>query len=272
MDRRRYLSAPFFVWFLGFVVGPIGFIAATSVARRTSLGQVEPDFNFESYAQLFDPLYLEVLWRTLGFASATTAFSLLFAYPVAFYVSRLPPARRPLVLALVLIPLWTNFLVRLLATMDVLRMRPFGWDGIYTAPGVVFAMAYCYLPLAILPIYASLSKIESSLLEAARDLGASKLQVFLRVLWPISKPGVLTAFAIVFIPSFGEYLTPTLVGGGRFLLLGNFLQAQFVSARNWPLGSAAIVLLVMLTLALLFAAQSPSGIATGGESRKGART
>jgi len=135
--------------------------------------------------------------------------------------------------------------------MDVLRMKPFGWDGIYTAPGVVFAMGYCYLPLAVLPIYSSLAKIEKSVLEAALDLGASKLQVFRRVLWPLSKPGVLTAFVIVFIPSFGEYLTPTLVGGGRFMLLGNFLQNQFVTARNWPLGSAAIVLLVVLTLGLL---------------------
>ncbi len=254
MDRSkrfRLLNLPFPLWFFCFIAGPFLFILITSFSRRTPLGGVEHVFSFDAYLELFNRLYGEIFLRTLLFAAITAAISILFAYPVAFYISRLAQRYRLWVLSLILIPLWTNFLVRILATMDVLRAKPLGIEWIYTAHGIVFALVYSYLPFAILPIYSSVSKIEQSLIDAAKDLGASNFQIFKKVIWPLSKPGVATAGILVFIPCFGEYLTPELVGGARYFLIGTFLQNQFVSARNWPMGSAAIVLLLSMTLGLM---------------------
>jgi spermidine/putrescine transport system permease protein len=256
MDRQSRLSwliIPFVAWFLFFVLGPIGILFQTSVARRTELGTVETAFQFASYAQLLNPVYFEILLRTVAYSAANTCLTLALAFPMAFFLTRLQPKARTWVLMLVLIPFWTSFLVRVLSYVDVLRMHIFGIDLLYTSPGVLGALSYNYLPFAILPLYSCLEKIDNSILEAAKDLGASRLQVLTRVLLPLAKPGLTSAALFVFIPNLGEYLIPELVGGGKKYLVGKFLQNQFVGdARNWPLGSAAIMVLVLTTLVLLY--------------------
>jgi spermidine/putrescine transport system permease protein len=250
MDRR-YLILPFLAIFAFFTLGPLAVIVAMSFARRGALGEIEPAFVLDAYITLFDPLYAKIGLLTLGFGLLTTLLTLPPAYLLALYVSRLKPGRRIWVLTLVLIPFWTSFVIRILAFMDVLRLRPFGMEWTYTPKGILATMVYNYLPLAVLPLYSAMEKIDNSLFEAARDLGASKRQIFLRVLWPLTSRATATAALFVFGPSICEFLIPDIVGGGHYFLLGNFLQNQFLTARNWPLGAAAIVIVILITLGLL---------------------
>jgi spermidine/putrescine transport system permease protein len=150
-----------------------------------------------------------------------------------------------------LVPFWTNYLIRLLAFMDVLRLAPFGFEWTFTFHGILAALLYNYLPFAVLPLYSALEKVPSSLIEAAQDLGASRRRILISVLWPLTKNAVFATALLVFIPALGEFLIPELVGGGRSYMLGTFLQQQFLTFRNWPLGAAAIVFLLLLSLLAL---------------------
>ena len=244
---RSFLIIPFLVVFGALTLGPTLILVITSFFTRTPLGGIEQTLTLESYKTLFDPLYLKVLGSTLGLAFLNTFFCLIFAFPMAFYLSRLNARRRNVWLVFILIPFWTSFLVRILAFMEVLRLDIWGFDIMYSQVAIVGCLVYNYLPFAILPLFSTLEKIPNSLFEAARDLGANRWQVFSRVLWPLSRSGIMTASLLVFIPSMGEFLIPEIVGGGRTFLLGTFLQNQFLSARNWPLGAAAITLLLVLT-------------------------
>lgn len=258
MDRRRrsqILILPFTAWFFLLMVAPFTLILATSFFHRGEFGVTEPAFELTAYKQLLDPIYIEIMVRTLWLALGNTALTLLLAYPFAFYISRLPRNKALLMLTLVMIPFWTNFLIRVLAFLDVLRLRPFGIELTYTTGGMLFAMAYNYLPFAILPLYSAMEKVENSVLEAAYDLGASRLKILFRVLLPLTKQGIISAGVLVFIPSLGEFLIPEIVGGGKRFLLGTFLHHQFLVARNWPVGAAAITLLILLAVAILLVAR-----------------
>jgi len=254
MDRKyqhSFLILPFLLWFFFLILGPFCLIILTSFFTRDEFGQVQNIFSLMSYKQLLDPLYFDVFLRTLLLAASSTLLCLFIAYPFAFYLSRLPKHVANRWIALIMIPFWTNFLLRILAFMDVLRFEPFGITLVYTNAGVLLAMLYNYLPFALLPLYSTLEKVDSSILEAAFDLGASKRQIFLKVLWPITRSGVYAAGLLVFIPSLGEFLIPAIVGGGKNFFLGTFLEHQFLTSHNWPLGSAAIVFLVLLACTLL---------------------
>ena len=254
MDRRILLIAPYFLWFTFLVLAPFSLIVATSFALRDEYGGVHFGLHLDAYRQLADPLYLEVLGRTILLALAHSVITLLAAYPLAFFLSRLDRASAGTYLTLLLIPFWTNYLIRLLAFMDVLRWKPFGLQWTFTAKGMLAAMLYNYLPFAILPLYTALEKIPSSLIEAAQDLGASKRKIFAEVLWPLTRKPVTITFLMVFIPALGEFLIPELVGGGQSFYLGTFLQQQFLVTRNWPLGSAAITALLLLSVCVLLLA------------------
>lgn len=251
MDRRFVLSAPYLLWLFALVIAPFSLIFATSVGVRDAHEIVRPGFQADAYITLFDPLYLQVLGRTLLFAGTHTFITICASYPVAFFLSRLDRREAGLYITLLLVPFWTNFLIRLLAFMDVLRLEPFGLQWTFTFKGMVAAMVYNTLPFAILPLYAALEKVPGSLLEAAQDLGASKRRVFLEVLWPLTRSAVFATALLVFIPALGEYLTPELVGGGQSFYLGTFLQQQFLVSRNWPLGAAAISILIGLSVILV---------------------
>jgi spermidine/putrescine transport system permease protein len=256
------LSLPFLAWLFLCLLGPLFFIFATSFASRGLYGDVVWEFSLEAYKDLVNPVYLKIVLRTLGFALANTVLVLLLAYPFAFYVTRLQGRWRMFWLLVILIPSWTNFLIRIHAISDFLRMKPFFLDWMYRPHGILFTMVYEYLPLGVLPLYAALSKIDNSLIEAARDLGARGRDIFLKVLLPLTKSGVFAAAVFVFIPSLGEYLIPDLIGGGRYFVLGNFLDSQFMKTRNWPLGSAFLSVILLVTfVVVLFSGDEKDEIA-----------
>jgi spermidine/putrescine transport system permease protein len=242
---------PFFVWAAVFLVFPLLMLVRISFATRSPLGEILWDWSGTAYQQLLEPVYSKVFLTTLGFASGNAILCLFLGFPLAFAISRLDPKLRIWAMALLLVPFWTSFLVRLLALMTVLRWQPFGLDLLYQPSGILVAMVYNYLPFAVLPLYAALEKIDKATLEAAQDLGASGFQTLIRVVIPMSQSGIKLALLFVFIPSLGEFLIPELIGGGRHFLIGNFLQNQFLTARNWPLGAAVISLLALLTIAAL---------------------
>jgi spermidine/putrescine transport system permease protein len=227
------------------VLGPVSYLLVLSTASRTEFGGVNWNFSFQAYREIFDPIYLKVLGRTLLLSLSATAITLALAYPFALFLSRLDRSQAAYWLILLLVPFWTNFLVRTLAFMDVIRLSSFGIALEFSLVSVLLTMVYNYLPFAVLPIYNSLEKIPDSIFEAAQDLGANSLTTFTQVIWPLSKSGVMIAAVLVFVPTLGEFLIPEIVGGGRSFFLGSLLQQQFLVARNWPLGAALLVLLVL---------------------------
>ncbi len=255
------LLAPGGLWLLMFFLIPLLFMLAYSFMPRGIYGGVSPGFTLEHYARFFDPLYLDVLQRTFLWATGCTILCLLLGYPVAYVIARSGPWRN-LLLFLVILPFWTSFLVRTFAL--IFLMRDTGLVNgllvsvglidqpltlLYTPFAVVVGMVYGFLPFMILPIYASLEKLDRSLLEAAEVLGARPLARFLSVTLPLSLPGVVAGCLLVFVPALGSFLTPDLLGGARQLMIGNLVQNQFTAARNWPFGSAVSFVVMALVLA-----------------------
>ncbi len=266
-DRARAwaLLAPGTLWLVAFFVAPILIMAEYSVMERGTYGGVEPGFTLESYGRFFDPLYLRILARTFGLAALTTAICLVVGYPLAYAIAG---ARRwkYALLFLVVLPFWTSFLVRTYAIMFLLRdsglvnsaLMAIGLIEspitlLYTPGAVLAGLVYGYLPFMVLPVYASLEKLDPALLEAAESLGARPAARFLRVTLPLSLPGVVAGCLLVFIPSLGAFLTPDLLGGAKQVMIGNLVQQQFGAARDWPFGAAASFVLMAVVLASVYA-------------------
>ena len=220
-----------------------------------------------NYRQTFDPLYMQIYWRSLWMAVVTTVLCLLISYPVAYYIAVVAPARRKnLLLALVVIPFWTSFLIRTYAWMLVLRTEGLVntlllGTGLIDAPlnllynemAVMIGLVYGELPFMILPLYASLEKLDLTLLEASGDLGAHHMSTFWRVTVPLTMPGIVAGIVLVFIPSIGQFVVSDLLGGAKSMLAGNLIQNQFAIARNKPFGSAVAFELTAVVLVLLLA-------------------
>ena len=251
-------------WLVIFGVLPILLLVGASFLVQDPVDFFRLGFSFDSYRQLVDPVYLEVMLRSVKLALLTTILCLAAGYPFAWITARLHRNYRAIVLILLMIPFWTNSLVRTYAIRMVL-----GTQGLvnkvlmstglsespirllYTDAAVVLGLFYLMLPFMILPLYANLEKLDFRLIEAARDLGASFQQIFRKIIWPLSLPGVFAGCIMVFVPTMGLFYVATLLGGARQLLVGNLIQQQFLNARNWPLGSAtSIVLILMMTLML----------------------
>jgi len=254
------LVGPGVLWLLVFFLMPVAILLAYSFMPRAVLGGVEPGFTLEHYLRLFDPLYLKIFARTLGSAAICTALCLLLGYPMAAVIAR-AQAWRNLLLFLVVLPFWTSFLVRTFAMIFLFRdtglintaLQALGVIDepiplLYTPTAVMIGLVYGFLPFMVLPIYASLEKLDPSLLEAAEVLGARPFARFWRVTLPLSMPGVVAGALLVFIPSLGSFLTSDLLGGAKQIFIGNLVQNQFTSARNWPFGGAASFLLLALVL------------------------
>ncbi|MBO9405327.1 MAG: ABC transporter permease, partial [Thermomicrobium sp.] len=225
-------------------------------------GAVAWAFTLENYARLFDWLYIRVFLVSVWLALLTTVICLVIGYPFAFVIARSPRRWRNALLVLVLIPFWTNFLVRTYAIMLLLRAdglinNALQWLGLIDRPlsllftpfAVVLGLVYGYLPFMILPIYASIEKFDFTLVEAAQDLGANAWHVFWRVLLPLTLPGVLAGSILVFIPSVGAFVTPDLLGGGKVVMIANLINQQFLTVRHWPFGSAISFVLMAIVLA-----------------------
>ena len=294
--RGTLLISPALLWMIVLLVVPLILVVITSFGGRDPDGNVIYGFDFDNYARLtghtgecrdvghylgslwqaltrpgsqdescFDPLYVQILWRSVSLAFQTTALVILLGYPLAYYVARSPIKRRNLLLFLVLVPLWTNFVIRVYAWIIILRSQgvlnsllgagagalglPFQPLDMYPSAGAVLVgMLYEFLPFMILPMYTSLEKIDPSLYEAAADLGAGSIRTFLRVTLPLSMPGVVAGTILVFVPVMGTFVVSDILGGRQVILVGNLIQRQFLDARDPAFGSAASIILMLMTL------------------------
>ena len=266
------LISPTLLWMIGLLIVPLIITVITSFGRRDTDGNVIYTFTLDNYLRLagftpegFDPLYLQILWRSIVLAFQTTVVVILMAYPLAYFVARAPAKRRNTLLFLILVPLWTNFVIRIYAWIMILRTQgvlngivgwaagliniPFTPFDLYPSTGAVLVgMVYEFLPFMILPIYTSLEKIDGSLFEAAADLGANTVRTFLRVTLPLSMPGVVAGTILVLVPVMGTFIVSDILGGRQVILVGNLIQNQFLGARNPAFGSAASIILMVLTL------------------------
>lgn len=259
--RGLLIGLPSLVYLVVLFAAPLGIVTVYSFGTRTRTGRtVLTDLSLESYARLADPLVLGITLRSLGLALITTVICLVVAYPFAYHLASRPPRQRAVLLVLVMIPFWSNFLVRTYAWRVLL-----GTDGpivavlsglglpeptlLFTPFAIVLGLVYGFLPFMILPLYASIERLDHSLVEAARDLHASAWQAFRHVTWPLTRPGVIAGSILVFIPSFGAYVTPEILGGSRTTMIGSFVVRQFLSARDWPFGSALSVAILTVMLA-----------------------
>jgi len=266
------LIAPTLLWMIVLLVVPLLLTLVTSFGGRDADGNVIYTLTLRNYLRLlgfaedgFDNTYLLIIWRSLVLAFQTTVLVILMAYPLAYFIARAPARRRNTLLFLVLVPLWTNFVIRIYAWIMILRTQGVlnsligwvvGWFGgdfqpfdLYPSQGAVLVgMVYEFLPFMILPIYTSLEKIDGSLFEAAADLGANTMRTFWRVTLPLSAPGVVAGTILVFVPTMGTFIVSDILGGRQVFLVGNLIQRQFLDARNAAFGSAAAILLMVLTL------------------------
>ena len=255
------LISPTFFYLTVFMILPLVLVVILSLLTRGPYGNVVYRLNLQNYSRLMDSLYLRILWYSLEVAALTSLFTILIGYPLAYYIARAPRNQRSLLLFLILVPFWTNFIIRIYAWIMILRTQgllntlllnlgiiKIPLEMLYTPTAVLIGMVYEFLPFMVLPLYTSLEKIENAQMEAAADLGARPWQVFLRVTFPLSIPGMIAGSILVFIPAMGMFVVPDLMGGAKTILVGNLIRNQFLTARDWPFGSAASMLLLVLTL------------------------
>lgn len=283
--NRWWLTAPALFILFAAAIGPLLVVLLYSFMLKGDFGDVKLwQFSLDGWFSVFferdifddtvgiADAHVSILWRSVKLSMITTLLTLVVGFPTAYYISIQEPRRRDLLVFMVTIPFWTNILIRTFAMQEVVRNEGvintlLVWSGIvdrpiqimYTDWAIFFGMVYVYLPLMVLPLYASMEKIDFRLVEAGYDLYAGRFQVLRRVIIPLVKPGIVAGSILVFIPSLGAYVTPRVLGGGKNLMLGNLIDLQFGQGKNWPLGSAlSITLLVIVTVALLFYVRNAS--------------
>lgn len=260
---RNVFVAPSAVIMILLFFVPLLIVFAYSLLTRGPYGGVMQPWTAESYSRVFDPLYLEILWRSVWIALLATALCLALGFPLALYIAR-SSQHKILFLNLVMLPFWTSFLIRIYAWMFLLRdtglinsalqsmhliRQPL--PLLFNTGAVILGLLYGYLPFMVLPLYATLEKLDPALLDAAEDLGASPWTTLWRVIVPLTKPGMVAGCLLVFIPCLGAYLTPDLMGGGKTVMVGNLVQNQFTTGRDWPFGSAVSLLLMVLVVLVM---------------------
>ena len=277
--RRWLLSAPALLIVFFAAAGPLLVVLLYSFMVKGDYGDVKYwQFSLDGWFSVFmqrdifdetitiADAHVAIFWRSVKLSIMTTGLTLILGFPTAYFIATRPERRRDLWLFLITIPFWTNLLIRTYAMQEVIRNegvvntallmvgiidRPI--QMMYTDIGILFGMVYVYLPLMVLPIYASMEKLDFRLIEAGYDLYANSWQVLRRIIIPLVKPGIIAGSILVFIPSLGAYVTPRVLGGGKNMMLGNLIELQFGQGRNWPLGSAiSITLMVIVMIALLF--------------------
>jgi len=259
------LILPSLFWLVVFFALPLVIVFVYSFLKRGPYGQIVWDFNLQNYVRFFDPLYLRIFVRSFRIAAITTVACFLLGYPMAYWIATRPPRWRNTLLLLLMIPFWTNFLVRTYAWILILRdtgliNNALMGLGLISEPlplfgtdlAVIIGLVYGWFPDMVLPCYAAIERLDHSLVEAAQDLGANELRSFWRIIFPLTLPGVVAGSILVFIPSLGAYITPDLLGGAKSVMIGNVIQSQFLSVRDYPFGSAfSFVLMAMMLVATL---------------------
>lgn len=256
------LALPAGLWYLVMLAVPLVTIVVISAGERGEQGGFIPRFTFSAYASLLDPIYLPVLRTTLVLTIGGTIGCFLLGYPLAYLLATRAGRWKTVGLILLVIPFWTSFLIRTYAWLTILSpngllngllgLVGLGPVELLNQPAAVYiGIVYNYLPLMVFPIFVALDRLEKPLLEASRDLGASGWSTFRQVTWPLTLPGVATGVLLVFVPLTGEWVIPSILGGGKSYYLGTFMANQVTDSRDWPLGSAAATLLVVVMLVVV---------------------
>ena len=267
-----FLLFPSLSWLLMFLVIPILIVVVLSVLHKGAFGKIEFILDISSYKRALEPIYLKILLRSLWLASFTTASCLLFSYPLAYLMARSSVGMKKILLGLVIVPFWTNFIVRIhalklligdsgLINSSLLKMHLISQPLRMTDNhfGVCVGMLYNYLPFMVLPLFVALEKLDFTLLDAAYDLGANRLQSFIKVLLPLSMPGIVTGSMFVFIPAFGEFVIPDMLGGSQSMYVGSIITETFLRSRDWPFGSALSTFLVLMAMVAFLIVLSRGG-------------
>ncbi len=262
---QKITVAIIFSWLIFFVLIPNLLVLTVSFLTRDGSNFYALPFTLDNYANLFNPLYAQVVWNSLYMSGIATIICLLIGYPFAFMVSKINPKYRPFLLFLVVLPFWTNSLIRIygmkvfLGVKGVLNTMLMDM-GILSEPirilntevAVIIGLVYLLLPFMILPLYSAIEKLDGRLLEAARDLGANAVQRFFRVILPLTMPGIVAGCLLVLLPAMGMFYVADLLGGAKVLLVGNVIKSEFLISRNWPFGSAISIGLTILMALLIF--------------------
>lgn len=262
---QKITVAIIFSWLIFFVLIPNLLVLTVSFLTRDGSDFYALPFTLDNYINLFNPLYAQVVWNSLYMSGIATIICLLIGYPFAFMVSKINPKYRPFLLFLVVLPFWTNSLIRIygmkvfLGVKGVLNTMLMDM-GILSEPirilntevAVIIGLVYLLLPFMILPLYSAIEKLDGRLLEAARDLGANAVQRFFRVILPLTMPGIVAGCLLVLLPAMGMFYVADLLGGAKVLLVGNVIKSEFLISRNWPFGSAISIGLTILMALLIF--------------------
>ena len=283
--RNWWLSAPALAILTIAAIGPLLVVLVYSFLTPGQYGNVEWKFSTEGWMSVFvtkdifdetwklADAHMTIFWRSVKLSLLTTGLTLAVGFPTAWFIATRPPRAKALWLFLITIPFWTNLLIRTFAINQIIRNEGLLNTALlklgvisaplqitYTDTAVLIGMVYVYLPLMVLPLFASIDRFDMRLLEAGYDLYASRAQVLRRVILPLVKPGIVAGSILVFIPCLGAYVTPRILGGGKLMMIGNFIELQFGQGRNWPLGAAiSILLLIIVSIALLFYVRAING-------------
>lgn len=267
MKKGKWLLAPAVIWLSLFLVIPTLLVVLYSFLEKGTYGGVVYNFTLEHFARFFEPLYIQILWDTLVVSIFTTVICLLLGYPLAYAITKTKRKWQSLLLLLVMIPFWINFLVRSYAWIVILRsqglintiLMKLGFISeseplqlLYTPEAVMLGMVYAFLPFMILPLYVSIEKMDRRLLEAAYDLGASPWKAFWKITVPQTMPGIIAGSILVFVPSLGMFVVPDIMGGAKSALIGNVIENQFRAAQNAPFGSALSIIVILFSLILIY--------------------
>lgn len=276
MKRFSQLAVPYIVWALMMLVLPMALIAMYSFMRQGN-AIISFSFTLEHYQKFFtDPDFLLILWRSLVIAIKTTIICLILGYPAAYYIARSSEKVQNILVLCITIPMWINMLVRTYAWIGLLSeggiiqkiLSIFGLGNVellYTQGAVLLGMVYNFLPFMILQINTALCKMDHSLLEASADLGADKVQTFLRVTLPLSLPGVINGITLVFLPAVSSFFIPKLLGGGQYFLIGNLIENQFITVGEWNFGSAISMIMAIVMMLLMMAVRKAELFTQGGK-------
>jgi len=277
------LAAPGTLWLLVFFLAPLAIVWALSFGERVGVIDIDINGTLENYARAFEPVYLEIIWKSIWISTLTTVLCLAMAFPVAFAISFAPNRWKPLLLMLVILPFWVNLLIRTYALIAVFRTRGFVnfglewlWERangaldfvglgeaqllgaaftplelLYNNFAVIAGLVYVFVPFMVLPLYATLERLDRSYLEASLDLGAGQWRTLSSVVVPLAMPGIVSGVILVFIPCLGSFLIPDLLGGTNAQMIGNVIERQFKSANDWPFGAALSFVLMYATFGAL---------------------
>jgi spermidine/putrescine transport system permease protein len=261
-SKSRYLAYPYSIWMLVFILFPLFLIFLYSITLRNPNDIKTITFTFENFGKFFDPIYVNVLIRSISIAALSTGICLIVGYPVAYLLTRAKDKHKGLMILLFILPMWMNMLLRTYAWMTILGntglINSFlnllnlpSVNLLYNNKAVILGMVYNFLPFMVFPIYTALNKMDRSLIEAADDLGADGFTIFKRVIFPLSLPGVISGIVMVFMPAVSTFVIPRLLGGGKNVLIGNLIEKLFLVTRDWNFGAAlSMIILIIIFISI----------------------